>query len=175
MERVERSGLALAADALTGFRFLAAGALAVMASTGAFTGVAVLMAIVWASDFADGRLARKAATPTQLGTWDIWADTAVGAGLVIGLTLGGTIPMWIGLGSLVLFGSLFLAGNLAASMLLQLTGYLPVLWVLWTERPGAWLVPFATFSVIGLLDWRRLFFINIPRFLHGIAGRFESR
>lgn len=175
MEQVERSGFAVAADTLTGFRFPAAVALVVMAAGGRFTGVALLMTITWISDFLDGRLARRADTPTRLGRWDIWADTTVGAGLVVGLTIGGHIPLWVGLGSLVLFGGLFLAGNLAASMLLQLTGYLPVHWVLWTERPPGWWVPFVVFIVIGLLDWKRLFFVNVPRFIRGIAGRFENR
>lgn len=174
MEPQERSGLALAADTLTGFRFVAAVALLLLAASGAFTGVALLLSIAWITDFLDGRLARRAGTPTRFGRWDMWADTSLGVGLVIGLVIEGTLPPWIGLGSLLLFGGLFLAGNLAAAMLTQLTGYLPVLWVLWTDRPTMWWIPFATFLSIGLADWRRLIFINIPAFLRGIAGRFDA-
>lgn len=175
MEPIERSGLALVADTLTGFRLVAAPALALMAQSGAFSGVALLLSLAWLSDFLDGKLARKADSPTRFGGWDMWADTAVGAGLIVGLVAGGTLPMWIGVGALVLFGGLFLAGNLAAAMLTQLSGYLPVLWVLWSDRPSAWAVPFATFLLIGIADWRRLVFVNIPRFLRGVAGRFENR
>lgn len=100
--------------------------------------MAILLSISWITDFLDGRLARRASTPTRLGRWDVWADTAVGAGLVVGLVLEGTLPLSMGLSALVLFGGLFLAGNLAVAMLVQLTGFLPILWILWSERPAAW-------------------------------------
>jgi phosphatidylglycerophosphate synthase len=173
MKPAERSGLALAADTLTGFRFVAAPALVLLVQAEAFSGVALLLSTAWLSDFVDGKLARRASTPTRFGRWDMWADTAVGAGLAVGLILEGTLPLWAGVAALVLFGGLFLAGNLAAAMLVQLTGYLPLLWVLWSDRPDFWWAPFATFAVIGAVDWRRLAFINVPAFVRGLSGRFE--
>jgi hypothetical protein len=71
------------------------------------------------------------------------------------------------------FGGLFLAGNLAGGMLLQLTGFVPLLWLLWTERAALWWLPFLTALLIGVLDWRTLVHENIPNFLRGMAGRFE--
>ena len=108
-----------------------------------------------------------------MGDFDITADTAVGTGLVIGLTGGGTLPLWAGLLAIVVFGGLFVAGNLAAAMLLQLTGFLPALYIFLTDRPEAWWLPYLTIIVIAILDWRRLVFVNIPNFLSGIRGRFE--
>ena len=101
------------------------------------------------------------------------ADTAVGAALVIGLVGGGQLPLWIGLSSILVFGGLFVAGNLAAAMLLQLTGFLPTIYILWVERPATWWLPVATALAIGILDWRRLLVVNIPNFIRGVAGRFE--
>ena len=64
---------------------------------------------------------------------------------------------------------------LAASMLLQLTGYLPFLSVLWSQRPTAWWLPFAVAVSVGVVNWRRLLLVSIPTFLRGLSGRFEHR
>jgi hypothetical protein len=32
-----------------------------------------------------------------------------------------------------------------------------------------------TATLIGVVDWRRLFGVNIPSFIRGVTGRFESR
>jgi phosphatidylglycerophosphate synthase len=132
---------------------------------------AILVTTAWLTDFLDGKVARTAGTEGRMGRWDMACDTAVGAGLVIGLTGAGLIPILAGVGAVVVFGAWFLTGNYAAAMLLQITGYLPLLALLWTERPTGWWLPFITAALIGIVDWRRLLLINIPNFLRGLAGR----
>lgn len=163
------------ADGLTAVRLLAAVVLVPAVWTARWTSVAVLLSLAWLSDFLDGRTARRAPGETRLGGLDVTADTAVGAALVIGLAGAGTIPWWAAIGAITVLGSLFAAGNLAASMLLQLTGYLPVLNILRLERPSLWWLPYAAIVVIGIADRRRLLHVSIPAFLRGIAGRFEGR
>jgi phosphatidylglycerophosphate synthase len=143
--------------------------------TGSFSTAALLLALGWLSDFADGKLARGAETPTHLGDWDLATDTLVGAALVVGLVGLGVMPPLVGLGLALALGTLFIAGNVAASMLLQLLGYLPFLFLLWTHRPPLWWVPFVTAALLAVVDWRRLVLINIPAFLRGVTGRFEGR
>lgn len=175
MQRSGRPGLASVADALTLSRLIAAVLAIPLVWNERWTAVAVLLALAWVSDLLDGRLARASGSPTRLGAWDMRADTAVGAGLVIGLIGQGSMPAWAGLLALTLLGGMFLAGNLAAAMLLQLTGFIPVLVTLWGDRPMVWWLPFAIAVAIGVADWRRLFTINIPAFVRGVAGRFENR
>lgn len=165
---------AAGADTLTAIRLVSAPALVPLAWTGSWPAVGVLLAAAWVGDIADGRLARRSGVETRLGAWDMAADTAVGAGLVVGLAGHGTIPWVVGLPALVVFGGLFIAGNLAASMLLQLVGYLPFLYILWSERPDVWWLPFAAIVFAGLVNWRRLFFVAIPAFLRGVTGRFDQ-
>ncbi len=167
--------LARLADALTTLRLVLAFAVVPLTSTGRWTALSVALSGAWLSDFLDGRLARRAGGGTRLGRWDMPIDTAVGAGLVIGLVLRGTLPEVVGVGALALFGTLYLFGNVAASMLLQLTGFLPTLVILWEESPTAWWLPFGVIVLVGIFDWRRLLHVNIPAFLRGITGRFESR
>ena len=175
MERIAVPGArwAAGADTLTALRFLTAPVLAPLVWSESWSLAALLLAAAWIGDVADGRLARRGGTPTRLGEWDMAADTAVGAGLVVGLVGQGTLPLVMGLPALVVFGALFVAGNLAAAMLLQLVGYLPFLYLLWSERPALWWLPFATIVFAGLINWRRLFFVAIPAFLRGLTGRFE--
>ena len=166
---------AAGADALTAARMVIAALLVPVVWTGSFSTAALLLALGWLSDFADGRLARSTETPTRLGDWDLVSDTLVGAALVVGLVGFGVMPPVLGIGLTLALGALFIAGNVAASMLLQLLGYLPFLFLLWTVRPPLWWVPFATAAILAVLDWRRLVLINIPAFLRGVTGRFEGR
>ena len=175
MATAGRDAPAIAADVLTGARLIASLAFVFLLPARAMTGVAILLSLAWISDFFDGRLARLSTSPTRLGFWDLWADTTIGVGLILGLLVEGTLPLWAGITSLVLFGGLSIAGNVAAMMLLQLTGFVPTLWLLWTDRPALWWLPVATALLIGALDWRRLVFTNIRSFLRGVLGRFEHR
>lgn len=174
MKGTERTPLARAADGLTLLRLGTAPVLALLVWTGQWVAVAVLLAVGWLTDFADGRLARRAGGGTRLGRWDMTADTAVGSGLLVGLILQGAVPDVIGLPALVVLGFLHVRGNIAASMLLQLAGFVPTLLILWEDRPSLWWAPFAVIALIGVVDWRRLVIIHIPAFLRGLIGRFEG-
>lgn len=171
----QRLWLARFADALTLARGLAAITLVPLVWSESWTAVAVVLAAAWITDALDGRLSRTAGGGTVLGGWDMKTDTAVGVGLIVGLIGNGTVPWWLGSAVIVVTGGFFLAGNLAAAMLLQLAGFLPTLFILLDARTALWWLPIATAVLIGFLDWRRLFLVNIPTFIRGVAGRFESR
>jgi phosphatidylglycerophosphate synthase len=162
------------ADLLTLFRMLSAVLIAVALATGSLMVTAVLLSAAWLSDALDGRMARVGGN-SRLGQWDVIADAMVGAGAAIGLALSGILPIWLALTAVIGFGWLLVAGNLAAGMLLQLTGFIPVLWRLWIERPDVWWLPFVTALAIGVLEWRKLIYVSIPTFLRGMMGRFERR
>ncbi len=163
------------ADALTLGRMVVAALLVPIVWSGSLTAAALLVSVAWLSDFADGRLARSSEAETQLGNWDLAADTLVGLGLVLGLVGLGVLNPLVGLGLATILGVLFLVGNVAAGMLLQVLGYGPFLYLLWVNRPPAWWTPFLTAALIAVIDWERLIYINIPAFFRGIAGRFEGR
>ncbi len=169
------SNTTVIADVLTMSRMVIAVALIPIVWSLSLGLAALMVSIAWLTDLLDGRLARAAGREGRLGSWDLRADTAVGAGLLIGLTGSGTIPIWFSASALILFGGLFLAGNWAASMLLQLVGYLPLISALWSERPTGWWLPIFTVILIGILDWRRLLVVNIPNFVRGLSGRAERR
>jgi phosphatidylglycerophosphate synthase len=169
------SDTAVIADILTMARMVIAVALIPIVWSFSLGLAALMVSIAWMTDLLDGRLARAAGREGRLGSWDLRADTAVGAGLLIGLTGAGTIPIWFSASALIIFGVLFLAGNLAASMLLQLAGYLPLISVLWSEKSPGWWLPFFTAILIGILDWRRLLFVNIPNFVRGLSGKTDLR
>lgn len=160
------------ADLLTLARIGLAAVLAVSISGGEESRAALVLALAWLSDSADGALARVG-SGARLGRWDVLADAAVGAGALLGLSAAGSISPLAAIGAVAVLGGLLVAGNLAAGMLLQLAGYLPFLWMLWVERPGLWWLPPSTAVVIGVLEWRQLIEVNIPNFLRGISGRFE--
>ena len=174
MAQPTRPGLALTADSLTALRLVIALALAPLVILGLWSVVAIMISVAWVTDFADGRFARMAEGGTRLGRWDMSIDTAVGASLLVGLMLHGVVPDLVGLGLLGVLGLLHAAGNIAASMLLQLAGFLPTLLILWEDRPDWWWAPFASLAVIAIFDWRRLVFSNIPAFARGVTGRFEG-
>lgn len=163
----------VSADLLTAARLGIALAVPVVLVTGRLTVAAVVVSSAWISDILDGRLARSAAGEGRLGWWDLIADTAVGAGVVVGLAGAGKLPVWYAVGSLLLFGVWFLrTGNFASSMLLQLAGYVPLLLVLWSEQVR---LPIVTAFLISMVDWRRLIEVNIPGFLRGVTPRKWSR
>lgn len=175
MAEPARQRLANAADVLTTIRLLGAIAVALLISAGLWTMVALLVAMVWISDLLDGRLARLSGLQTRLGRLDLVFDTLFGTGIVLGLLIAGILPLWLGLGSMIVFGGLFFAGNVAAAMLLQLTGFVPLLVALWERKPATWWAPFAVALLAAVVDWRRLVFTNIPMFIRGVTGRFEHR
>lgn len=139
---------------------------------GNLTAAAVLVTAAWICDVVDGRLARYSGGEGRLGHWDLTADTAVGAGVVIGLAGVGAVPTWYAVSALLLLGAWFVrTRNLASSMMLQLSGYVPLLWILWRERVDWWWLPFFAALLIGLVDWRRLIAVNVPGFLRTVTPR----
>lgn len=170
MGRVAREHLARAADALTAARFVAAVAVVPLLASGRLSLVALLVSLSWLSDLVDGRLARASGHVTRLGPFDLTADTIFGGAIVVGLMAAGHLPLLIGTGSIIVFGGLFITGNVAASMILQLTGYIPLLNVLWGEKPAIWWLPYAAAGFAAAIDWRRLVSTNVPAFLDGVLG-----
>lgn len=155
------------ADGLTIARLGLAVALLFSAWMLDLTLVALLVSLAWITDLFDGRAARASGRLGAMGSWDLRADTAVGACLALGLGGSGWAPPWV----LAIAGALaiaFLYGSFAAAMLLQLCGYVPLALVLWSERPSAWWLPFVTVVLIAAFGWRRLVHVNIPGFLRDL-------
>lgn len=175
LSRAAPHWLPLVPDVLTALRLAIALALIPVAGASAYSAAAILLSVAWLTDFLDGRLARALGVIGRLGRWDMTVDTGLGAGLLIGMTGAGVVPVWVALAALVVFGGLYFAGNLAASMLLQLSGYLALVNELWSQRLPLWWLPMATAVAIGTMDWRRLLTFNIPNFVRGVSGRFDRR
>jgi phosphatidylglycerophosphate synthase len=167
-------GWAWWADALTAGRAALALPLAMAAATDAWVMVAVVLSVAWVSDFADGRLARRAIGVTRLGRWDLPADTTVGAGVLAGLVIGGHISVWIGVTGLVLGAGYLAWGNPALSMLLQAGGYGPALWFIARDNVAAFVLVVGTIVMIAAFSIRRLFGYVLPTFFNGLRGRIES-
>lgn len=63
-----------------------------------FAPLAVVVALAGVTDLVDGTIARRFATPSNLGGGlDPVVDGLLAGGLVIGLALGGTFPLWLAL------------------------------------------------------------------------------
>ena len=166
----------LAADLLTSTRLAVALAFPLVLWSRGLTSAAFLLSWAWISDLLDGRLARRSGRDGRMGRWDIAVDTAVGAGIVIGLGGIGEVPAWFVPSSIVLFGGWWLVMKKpAGSMLLQLSGYAPLLRLLWNEQPRWWWLPFATAGLALMFDWRRLIRINIPGFLRSFSPMTRRR
>lgn len=154
------------ADGLTGLRMVLAVAVVPAAWASRLGLTAIIVATAWLTDLVDGRLARLSGEKGRLASWDLRADTMLGACLLVGLAGAGIAPLWL-IPLAVALAALYLLGSVSASMLLQLCGYVPLLVVLWTDRPPAWWLPVVVPLLIGLIDWRRLLTVNIPVFLDG--------
>lgn len=167
---MKRARPALVADILTISRLGIAVTLTAVAWALHLTAASVLLSLAWVTDMLDGRVARIAGTHGRLASWDLPVDTIVGLSLLIGLTGAGEVSIVFAAAATVGLGAWFLTGNLAASLLLQLAGYLPFLAIAWTRQPVGWFLPFVTAIAIGIVDWRRLMTINIPGFVHSLFG-----
>lgn len=160
----------LVADLLTWSRLGVALALPLVLWSDSLTTAAFLLSWAWISDLSDGRLARRSGRDGRMGKWDQAVDTAVGGGIAVGLAGTGEIPAWFAAGSILLFGGWWLLmAKPAGSMLLQLSGYIPLLRVLWKDQPQWWWLPFATAGLAMAVDWRRLIEVNIPGFLRSFT------
>lgn len=145
--------------------------------TGRTTLGAAVVGLAWLSDFLDGRAARASARPTSLGGFDLWADTLVGAGAVLGFVAAGWLPWAVGVVVVAgLLGAFMLTRNEAMSMLLQATGYGLVLWRTWRDGLfGAlsWLL--AIIALIAVVNRRVFWERSLPTFLNGLADLLGSR
>jgi hypothetical protein len=166
-----RDLLGVAADSLTTWRLAVAVALVPILGAGWIALGAALLGTAWLSDFLDGRAARASAGQTRLEDFDLWADTCVGAGALLGFTVWGWVPPAIGLGlTAVLLAAFALTRNEAMSMLLQATGYGLVLWRTWQDGHIVslwWLV--SVIVVIAFMNRQIFWERTLPTFLGGMA------
>jgi phosphatidylglycerophosphate synthase len=166
----------LAADVLTASRAFLALGLAVILAQGRFGWAAVGLGLAWITDLADGRLARAAAEPTRLGDWDFRTDVALGAGVLAGMIIHGSVPRPLAAALLVLLvGGFVLLRNAALGMSLQAIAYAAFGWRLWVDSVGTRWVPLLVAGAIGVIEWRRLFGEQIPAFLHGWEKALQLR
>lgn len=174
--RIERSGgrdlHGRTADGLTAYRAFVAVALVPVLGARRVALAAALLGTGWISDFLDGRAARASAGPTRLGRTDLWVDTLVGAGAVLGCVAAGWMPAPLGVGLVALLVAGFaLTRNEALSMLLQATGYGLVLWRTWASGHTLallWLL--AIIATIGVVNRRIFWERSVPTFLGGLAA-----
>ncbi len=167
--------LALTADGLTGLRALLAIPLFWATAVENYPVAAGLLAVAWWSDFLDGRMARRATTPTKLGAWDPLCDALIGTALLGGLLSSGVVGVvpW-GLIGLVLLVAFISWRNLSLGMLLQALAYAFFLANVWTAEPGWMVVLAGTIALILIFDWRRFTTEVLPTFFAGISGGRET-
>lgn len=172
-----RDLLGVAADGLTLGRLVVAVVLIPVLGGRRTALGAALVGSAWLSDFLDGRAARASAGWTRFGGVDLWIDTLVGAGAVVGFVAWGWVPPILGLGLVVVLISAFAwLRNEAMSMVLQATGYGMVLWRTWRDGHTtslAWLL--AIIVVIAVVNRRIFWERSLPTFFGGLAALFRRR
>ena len=168
--------MALLADLLTGARAVIAFGLVASLATERLTTAGLLLSLAWLTDVFDGRFARAAASPTRLGDRDLDVDTLVGAGVLVGLQLGETVPIWITWGALLILGVPYLIlKHPTLSMSMQAIAYALVLNLLWTEAGAVRWVPPLTILIILVLDFERFRTITLPGFFSGFLRLLPER
>lgn len=173
----ERDLLGFTADVLTlGRAVIAVALIPVFGGRRTVLGAA-LVGTAWLSDFFDGRAARASAGRTKLGGVDLWVDTLVGAGAVIGFVAWGWVPPVVGFGLVATLVAAFaLTRNEAMSMLLQAIGYGLVLWRTWRDGSTGALAWLLAIIIIVVVANRRIFWERtLPTFFGGIAAVFRRR
>jgi phosphatidylglycerophosphate synthase len=171
-----RLGLARTADLLTAGRAVLAVLLAWLVGGGHLEAAALVLAAAWASDALDGRLAQVAGGGTRLGEWDLPADTLVGVGVLVGLAIGGYLPIALVLAAVVVLGGAFaLLRNPFPAMALQALAWGAILWRFWADRVVAGWVPVAVAGVIGLAERDRFLRVVLPAFFRGAASTARLR
>jgi phosphatidylglycerophosphate synthase len=138
---------------------------------------AAIVGSAWLSDFLDGRAARASSASTRFGALDLWADTFVGAGAVLGFVASGWVPTVVGVGLMVvLLAAFVLTRNEAMSMLLQATGYALVLWRTWRDGLTGQLAGLLAIIALVTVVNRRVFWErSLPTFLKGLADALRGR
>ncbi|MGC8838095.1 MAG: CDP-alcohol phosphatidyltransferase family protein [Anaerolineae bacterium] len=173
----------LLADSLTAFRFLVALYLLWLGATvgaEALPTAAIALVLAWASDLADGPLARldKEGSPSWIGRRDLEVDCSVAVGVLGYLTLSGYVSWLAGVGYLLLAIALlwhFRSVHLAWA--LQAPPYFCLLWVALRDArfQGILAVLWILFTVA--ITWPRFPQTTVPAFLEGMRnlGRHEGR
>ena len=165
------------ADGLTFSRLVIAIVLVPVLGAHHSAAAAVLVGAAWLTDFFDGRAARAADGLTRLGAFDLWVDTLVGAGLLLGFVAWGWLPALVGVSLVVvLFAAFAFTRNEALSFLLQAIGYAMLLWRAWRDGPlGAlvWMVGIIAF--LAIVNRRVFLGKAVPTFLKGMAAVFRGR
>ena len=117
---------------------------------------AVILVCGWTTDTMDGILARRAPGMTRLGPWDATIDGMVGAGLMVGLVMGGYAPVaWL-IPALVLGGLLVFARSAASGMLLQGMAYGWFLRILSVEDTSGLVLVLAAIAVAAIVHGHRV-------------------
>jgi phosphatidylglycerophosphate synthase len=140
-------------------------------------GAAVVLVVwAWASDAADGRLARSAGGTGRLAALDRPVDAAVAVGVVFYLGDLGVLPaLATRVGALVLVVGWALTRVLAVQMLLVAVASASFLaWVV-VERPAGWFVPPALALLVLAVEWERFRTELLPAFLRGWARLLTGR
>lgn len=87
------------------------------ASTGQLGLLAVVVAVAGVTDLVDGTIARRLSQPSQFGgALDPVVDGVFTGGLVIGLVVGGTLPLWLALVVIARYLLPALAGGVLIAM-----------------------------------------------------------
>lgn len=137
-----------------------------------------MLSAAWITDALDGRLARASSRATHLGGLDLAVDTAVGACLLIGLTVSGHVPVGLAIALAVVLGGGFAATkNAALSMALQAVAYVWFLLALWDEQLAIRWLPLGIVTLLFVLQFRRLTHVVIPWFVSDLVslGRLHHR
>jgi phosphatidylglycerophosphate synthase len=165
------------ADGLTFARLVIAVLLVPVLGAQHSAAAAVMVGAAWLTDFFDGRAARAAMGQTRLGAFDLWVDTLVGAGLLLGFVAWGWVPALVGVSLVVvLFTAFAFTRNEALSFLLQAIGYGLLLWRTWQDGAYgalAWLLGLIVF--LAVVNRRQFLGNAVPTFLKGMAAVFWGK
>jgi len=166
-----RDATAVAADALTALRGLIAVALVIAVGWRHPMSGAALLGLAWLTDVSDGRVARRSATATRLGRWDLHFDAAVGAGLLTGLIAAGYVPgpAFAAAGGAATIWFLY-AGNPAGAMALQAVAYGPFLAVALRDATAGFWGLVGVLGSIAIVDARHLVEWVLPTFFAGLLS-----
>ena len=161
--------VARVADTLTLARLLLAVLIAVALAADRLLLGALMLVCGWTSDTADGFFARKAPGMTRLGQWDATIDGMVGVGLMVGLVLGGSVPVGWLIVVLALAGLLVFAGSAASGMLLQGTSYGWFLWILAERHTGGLILVVTAIALVAIVHGQRVPTVLLPKFFADVA------
>jgi hypothetical protein len=165
-----RWDLASVADGLTASRLVLAAVIGIAVASDRLDVSAVVLVIAWLTDLLDGMAARAATGPTRFGDWDFRVDVTLGMSLLVGLIIGGRVPVWVVLSAVVLLGVWArIGGNPAPAMLFMAVVYAWYLLNLFIDKPALWWVPVAAIPFVLIIDWRRFSRTILPAFFSGMA------